>query len=568
MAGHPNKRIMTMQKLEAHEQAIHKIFSSDYSFRIPDYQRPYAWEVEQATQLLEDLAEAMERDGEEPYFLGSVVLVKAPNQALAEVIDGQQRLTTLTILLAVLRDLTDNQVLRDDLDGMLCERGNLIKGLGKEPRLTLRDRDADFFREYVQEPGRLRELLALEPEQLDTGAKVAIQTNAAALWKDLSAWDEEQRFQLAQMIGTNTFLVVVSTPDLDSAHRIFSVMNARGLDLSPTDIFKSKVIGHLAENESAIYTRKWEDAEESLGRDGFVELFLHLRTILTKKRARRELLKEFTQDVLDLYLPDRAAEFVDDLLVPYAEAYQDLGGNSYVATEHADQVNAWLRRLSQLDNNDWKPVALWALRERRHDPSWLAEFLRRLERLAASMLIRRVYTTPRIERYLDLLRQLDSGDDLGAAALDLSDDERHDTLTRLDGEIYLVARVRRYVLLRLDETLAGDPGATYSHPRITVEHVLPQNPAPSSEWRELFGKADRDRWTHRLANLVLLNRVKNSAAGRLPFAEKKKKYFTGPNGVAAFAITTQVLTEECWTPEVLERRQAELIGALRQEWRL
>ena len=65
-----------MQQLEAHEVPLHKIFSSDYDFHIPDYQRPYAWEVEQASQLLEDLTEALDRSGEEPYFLGSIVLVK------------------------------------------------------------------------------------------------------------------------------------------------------------------------------------------------------------------------------------------------------------------------------------------------------------------------------------------------------------------------------------------------------------------------------------------------------------------------------------------------------------
>lgn len=96
-------RTAGMQQLEAHQVPLHKIFCSDYDFRIPDYQRPYAWEREQATQLLEDLVEALDRGGDEPYFLGSIVLVKHKGVSDAEVIDGQQRLTTLTILLAVLR---------------------------------------------------------------------------------------------------------------------------------------------------------------------------------------------------------------------------------------------------------------------------------------------------------------------------------------------------------------------------------------------------------------------------------------------------------------------------------
>ena len=105
-----------MQQLEAREVPLNKVFCGDYDFHIPEYQRPYAWQVEQAGQLLEDLVEAMDRGGDEPYFLGSIVLVKSPNAARAEVIDGQQRLTTLTILLAVLRDSTTNPELAKQID--------------------------------------------------------------------------------------------------------------------------------------------------------------------------------------------------------------------------------------------------------------------------------------------------------------------------------------------------------------------------------------------------------------------------------------------------------------------
>lgn len=70
-------------------------------------------------------------------------------------------------------------------------------------------------------------------------------------------------------------------------------------------------------------------------------------------------------------------------------------------------MNAWFDRLAQLDNQDWRPAALWALRHHGQDPAFLDAFLRKLERLAASLYMRRVYTTPRVQRYAALLRQLD-----------------------------------------------------------------------------------------------------------------------------------------------------------------
>lgn len=557
-----------MQKLEAHEMPLHKVFSSDYDFQIPDYQRPYAWQEEQAAQLLTDLQEALDRATDEPYFLGSIVLVKNSAVPKADVIDGQQRLTTLTILLSVLRDLTEDPELRGDLDRLVMEPGAKIRGLAPRPRLTLRSRDADFFEKYVQTKGAVDTLLTLKEEALRTDAQKAVLRNATVLHRSLTALTEERRLELAQMLAERTFLVVVSTPDLDSAHRIFSVMNSRGLDLSPTDIFKSQIIGDLGAEASEACATTWEDAEEMLGRDDFAELFLHLRMIFAKKRAEQELLKEFPEQVLSRYLPGRAEVFVHDVVRPYAEAYAQIREARYESASGAEAVNAWFRRLQQVDNYDWRPAALWALRHHEDDPAWLDTFMRSLERLSASMFVRRVYTTPRVTRYAELLRQLDEGQGLNSPALELRDEEKAETRARLDGDLYLVGKIRKYVLLRLDELLARGQGVTYDHPLITVEHILPQNPKADSQWVELFDEEQRAQWTHRLGNLVLLNRAKNSAAQNYDFTAKKAKYFTGRGGVVPFALTSQVLQHAEWTPEVLKARQEELLVRLFEEWRL
>ncbi|KOV81154.1 DUF262 domain-containing protein [Nocardia sp. NRRL S-836] len=554
-----------MQQLEAHEVPLRKVFGSDYDFRIPDYQRPYAWEVEQARQLLDDLVEALGRDDDEPYFLGSTVLVKSNGAADSEVIDGQQRLTTLTILFAVVRDLASPGGIRTSLDKMIVEPGDELLGLEAKPRLELKKRDRGFFRTYVQEPGRIQDLVDLGDMALKTDAQRAIRDNAKALRAVLVDMGEDARHRLVKMMSARTFLVVVSTPNLASAHRIFSVMNARGLDLSPADIFKSKVIGELDSDE---YATKWDDAEVMLGRSSFADLFLYLRMIFVKERAKQELMIEFPKQVLDGYLPDRAAEFVDDVLVPYAEAYRRIREFGYVASTGAEQINSWFRRLAQIDNNDWLPPALWAVRHHGDDPDWLDRFLRRLERLAASMFVRRVYTTPRVIRYANLLQELAAGLGLDAPAFRLGDDERAETLRQLDGALYLVPKIRKYVLLRLDEMVADGSGVTHTFSIITVEHVLPQRPAEDSRWVADFSADDRTTWTHRIANLVLLNRTKNAEAQNYDFALKKAKYFLSGKGVAAFPLTSQVLAQDEWTPAVLETRQKELIRTLAEGWNL
>ena len=109
--------------ITATEVNVAKIFSNDYAFEIPPYQRPYAWELEQVSELFSDLIDALEEHAE-AYFLGSIVLIKSSAVADAKIVDGQQRLTTLTILISVIRDLTsgaDQQLRRHQY---VCQSGD------------------------------------------------------------------------------------------------------------------------------------------------------------------------------------------------------------------------------------------------------------------------------------------------------------------------------------------------------------------------------------------------------------------------------------------------------------
>jgi hypothetical protein len=552
-----------MKKLEAHEVPLSKVFSSDYEFAIPDYQRPYTWGTEQATQLLDDLYDAVDRNPDEPYFLGSVVLVKDANAPQAEVIDGQQRLTTLTILLSVLRELSEDE--KDYLDKLIWEPGDPIQDLASRPRIRLRHRDEDFFRKHVQDRGGLAVLEAGVAPANDAQERIA--ENVKALRRLLGQKSPGERLALAKTIVQRTFLVIVSTSDLASAYRIFSVMNSRGVELSSADIFKSKVVGALPDDLKEKYAGKWEDLEVDLGRDAFADLFSHIRMVYMKIRPRKELLQEFEASVLSAFLPDRPTEFVDKVLEPYGQAYRDMLASDYQSVDDPGEINRWLRRLHRLDDFDWQPPALWAFTNHRFDAEWLQEFLRRLDRLGASMLLRRFNAHQRGQRIGQLLRELDEGMGLASPALDLTMDECAEVVDRLGGEIYNQWIVRKYVLVRLDELLSDPQSFRHETKIVTVEHVLPQNPRPDSEWMRLFTQQQRTLWTHRLANLVLLSRTKNAKAKNYDFATKKEKYFT-TNSVSSFPLTTQVLATESWTPDVLEQRQKDLVAVLSEAWDL
>lgn len=555
-----------MPSLTAHEHPLQKVFSSDFQFRIPEYQRAYRWGIEQATQLLSDLETSMDQDPDEPYFLGSLVLIHEGGNSYA-VVDGQQRLTTLTILWSVLRDLSDPEIAAE-LTQRVLEPGSKLSGIEARPRLTLRSQDAGFFATHVQTPASIPHLIALTDAVAASEPQRAIRDNAKALHERLAAWPDEKRTALAMFMSQKTYLVVVSTPNEASAFRIFSVMNARGLDLTPADIFKSEVIG--ATTDVGHYAKIWESIEDGLGGQDFTELFRDLRTVVTGERARRELLQEFPAQVLHPHLSTHGADhFVDELLTPYADAFERTATHEYSNGPEWTTVNTWLQRLDMLDNKDWRPAALWVFVNHSDDPEFLGSFLAQLERLAAHFLLRQTYTTPRLARYLDLLAELKAGDGLDAPSLVLSDEEKESARQALHGDVYrMQSRRARYVLLRLDELLANTPGVSYQHAIISIEHVLPQNPPADSDWRTEFTDEERLNLVHKLGNLALLNRRKNSQAQNYSFDVKKSKYFSTPTGSAVFALTTQVLTHSAWTPEVIAQRQQTLTSLLVKEWDL
>lgn len=560
---------MSQNRIAASEQLLSKVFSNDYVFRIPPYQRPYKWGTEQAEQLLDDLLDWMGDDdtqdvkNADPYFLGSIVLIKSLHSPDAEVVDGQQRLTTLTILFSALRETIDDQDFRESLTEYLYQRGNKALGTENVYRLTLRTQDAAFFNKYVQTAGGMEHL---QPDQVLPDSQARIRDNALRLRTRLGGLSEARRGRLVQLLSQKCYLVVVCTEDSTSAFRIFSVMNDRGLDLTHADILKADVIGALPIHLKNAYTVKWEEAENALGQEAFKDLFSHMRMIYHPVKLRRTVLEE-VREFINPKADSRG--FVDEKLIPLAEAYESILKFSFESVRNAEEINRLFGWFDRLDNNDWVPPAIQYLAKHRNDPDKVLAFLRELDRLAYGLLILRANITERINRYAKVITWLADGKDPAAAdsPLQLSAEEQAEIVHQLDGNLYDRTLVRLPVLLRLDEALSGG-GARYDYKTITIEHVLPQSPAPGSQWLDWFpDEAERVQTVHRLGNLALLTRGKNAQASNFEFDRKKSEYFVR-RGVSPFTLTTQVLNEPVWTPAVFAVRQAKLLGALKKLWRL
>ena len=557
--------------LTAKEQSLAKIFSDDYVFTIPGYQRPYSWGKDQAQELLDDLVGALasapaQLTDAAPYFLGSIVLIKGDVSAEATVVDGQQRLTTLTLLLSAVRATVQDIPVQVGITKRIYEHGDVVSATQARYRLLLRERDRDFFRQYVQHEGGLQALAKINIPLPDAQAR--LRANAQVFMDGLAQLAQSELVRLVQFIITRCYLVTVATPDLDSAYRIFGVLNSRGLDLSATDILKAEIIGGIEPGLRDVYTKKWEDEEEDLGRDEFGELFSHIRMVYRKAKPQGTLLKEFKEHVVPAQQPQ---SFVDDILLPMAQAFSELRDADYASHKHAEQVNEHLRWLNRLEFKDWVSPALVFFVRYRQQPDAVLNFFRDLERLGYSMLVRKSGVNERIERFSALTAAIERDQDLAAelSPLQLTPLEQHQTYAALQGPLYEThsPRALAIILLRLDH-LMSDGSASYQHGTVSVEHVMPQQPAPNSQWLAWVPDVQiHQNWVHRLGNLALLSRRKNSAASNYDFEKKKKVYFT-KGGVCSFALTTQVLQYGTWTVDVMEQRQDRILSTFEAHWRL
>ena len=563
-------------RIEAAHKKISEVFSKDYAFSIPAYQRPYSWETMQVEELLDDLEEARKLQPESGgfYFLGSIVLIKTSGNPKAQIVDGQQRLTTLTILLCVIRDLTKDQEKRYKRGQYIKQQSDDDQNIPEALRLQLRKKDQDFFKEKIQDARATTESLPTTSDCL-IGSQARIVENALTIREKLEAMGREERNNLMKFLLQNCYLVVVAVPTELEARRIFTVLNTRGMDLSATDILKAKLLENADDTLSDALSERWENMETHLGRDEFSDLFTHIRMIYEREKPRTALERGFPEQVSSF--GKNPTEFMSKILEPYSNAFTLSQNDTQLRNKFGDETADLIQSLARLDNKDWVPPLLLCLHQSNENASNdVPQIVFKLERLAYYLFMVRANVNVRMARYANVLnflkphsrRPRTTSASENTTGLEITQNEAFNLFNALvDDNIYHATRVVKPILLRLEQA-SHDSSAHYSHKQISIEHVCPQKIDPGSQWKTWFPSSEcHDKWVHSLSNLVLLNIRKNSAAGNYEFKKKKDKYFARDN-TCPFTITNDIKDYESWKPQDLKKRRKEILKRMSRAWRL
>ena len=574
------------------EKILVKDIFSNLWFRVPEYQRPYVWGNDQIDDLLDDLAFALREKPEQDYFLGSFVYqLKRAGSAAGQVfdendlLDGQQRMTTLFMLFACIRDLSSDPDLREACQASIYQKGNKFHGVPERTRLAfaIRPEVQDFVDNYlkvVDGTNKEDDLLALKNKSSDPSMRNM--ANAVLKMRQvlnkLVVESAESGFNLSDFysfICQKVLMIYVSTENLDDAFRLFTILNDRGMPLRNSDILKATNLGALTDTtDKERYAKLWEEAEGDLG-DDFDRFLNHIRTVLLKDKARLNLLDEFEHKIYHPKEKDKATGQVKQPLLAkgkdtfklverYLKLYnQLLGGTNYDEAGGSFEFDNLIKvMLTALPSTDWLPPLI--LYYDRFGYKRIQEFLVKLDNQLSSDWIAQYSPTARMERMSEIMRATESAE---------NSDDLLDTINpfKMDQEGFSRAaaaavygrRFTRYLLLKLDY-LYADHSQRMSLDFLSVEHLLPQNPKADSQWRKDFSDQQREEWTHRLGNLVLISTKKNTSQGNLDYAEKKDRYFQKRISTCPNSLRTLQNTQ--WTPVELEKNHFEVLAKLHHHY--
>jgi hypothetical protein len=432
----------------------------------------------------------------------------------------------------------------------------------------------DFIDIYVKEPKGTLKLEELKLIHGDKEKDISIRNMAKAILVINEYFTTQSIDEFFPYLRSNVLLIYVCAEELEDAFRMFTIMNSRGVKLRNSDIIKADNLGQVKDNaKRMILAKKWEETETYFGED-FDAFLSHLRTILVKQKAAVSLLKEFEDNIYNPKTFDRNTKtyskatpllmkgeatfiFVDK----YKKHYELLFDNDNYNLNGNFELYNYLHIMQRGFEADYWIAALLHFFEKFRTNN-LLEFVKALDNKFASDWLLGISPTIRIENLNSVIQAIDDSKSeselLQNQALYF---DKKELETVLNGNIY-GRRAAKYIMLKLDLLYHGHTTKLDMPETISIEHILPQTPSEDSRWKLDFTDLEREEWTNKLGNLVLISRRKNSAQGNKEYTDKKEKYFK--SNIELFSNSVRVYQNyPTWTIADLKKNHQQVLDQIK-----
>ncbi len=570
-----------MAKIDSYEWYLKNTLKEELYYQIPIYQRPYQWTKENCEKLLDDLFFNYEYDRESDYFCGSLVLVKSnPNSKTEtyDIVDGQQRLSTFILLAKVLADLYND-----------CLSGT--KGTKNLERLqeSWKDRHTERKRLSFNTVGSNAEddfAYALEhfndsQASKNKNNKNNYLKNAICLKDYLKEKEIENINKFIEWLYSNVKFITIICPDIDKALRIFSVLNAKGLPLNATDIFKGELLKELAkEEDQKKLVSRWNDLSQKCSDNDlkietlFSWYLTYLNPVTSKEKMEKRLVTWFNK------LNKPPLEYfkgVEDFYNAYGEVLEMQDRHAHLLSYKDDDYWRVILCTSLLHHySDQDIEALKELLVKFYYQDWVAGQTKSTRSQTCCNIINALKEKKSVRHIASIVvkKYLDDKNITQRFKENLQDSNLY-TKFYFAGKSVKKNSWLKPILILVEYFVSDDPcpKRIQMDKNLHVEHILPQQPGSSSQWVKDFSEEERGLYTHSLANLTLLGGKKNITASNRDFKEKKEIYMghavklgKDKRGreetfrvMTCYKMTIDVAQYAEWTPKSLEKRKEELI---------
>lgn len=562
-------------KIDTDKCDIKNLFK-DFFFLIPNYQRHYVWQADNVNKLLSNIYDhskfqiSLKDEDKEEYFLGSLVLQKKGKTY--DVLDGQQRLTTLLLIMTVLRDISKDKFNCDKYIKVAKNDFEEIYNDTNRIEFQIRDDIGDFVQKNIYNYDENMDIHKKysEIEQEKNNKNTSKKNMAIALSEIKRFLTELNEIELNNFVKTllnNVVVIYVSTENQEDAFRMFTVLNSSGVPLSGADILKSMNLGAVESSQRDKYAKKWEDIEKLFGEEDFDRFLSHIRTLIVKQRARGTLLNEFQNIIYNKTSPKlNMGKETISYIEEYANIYSKIILLSPIdENKNPNMLDNKYKNFIEILNSgfastDWIPPLLFFYKK--YGEEYLYDFLVKLEKKVLGDVICKEFATKRIDnlnKILSFIEESKSAQEVISNNTFFNVDNETVINTIKNDNIYGKS-YDKYLLLKYEYKMQDNSTHIGGYTNISIEHVLPQTPDENSQWCKDFSVDDRDFWTHNIANLILINFRKNSALSNSEFDVKRK--ILKEKIKDKFQGSLEVLNNEQWSVSTLQDRQKRILKEL------
>jgi hypothetical protein len=545
-------------------------FFQSANYKIPMFQRDYSWEKDQIEEFWEDAWNTYD-EKVKSYFFGPVVLIDKRNGDALKIVDGQQRITTISIFLILIRDILKfrgNAELATRIEFNLKQFG--ISLTSEIPKLELNQNNNLYFLETIfpYDDPEIKKNITI-PSLKTNGLLLKAYKQLFENIKEKNIFSED--IALAEFAKTilETFEVMPITVDSDRrAYRIFATLNQRGKNLADSDLIKNYLLETSDSSNVHPNNDRWMSITQELNNAKIDEFIRHSWMAKYGFVAKQKLYESITKKIGNNSDVSEFLKLLDDECVVFKELRFPT-----TAFWGGDRNVSYIKDLFDTFKND-SAQSLFLAAHRKWGNS---DDFKALARICMDLHFRGKTIGPKTPTDMvttfvlsagiirDGIKHEPEGELEDATLEDVKNTLKRLDISNTDFEMRILngpvsGTLAKYLLREINSHKLTTRPITSLTDEATLEHILVQT--MSDDWKKTWSAAEHDKYYERIGNLTLVHGVSNSEMGNKNFEEKKLVYATQRD----IKITYDLKDEPKWDQETIEKRSLDFSGDVSSIW--